>query len=920
MHRRSVHQGQPQEPPEYDEEESDYEEYDDKDEIDGGLSSIPTSVIYLVSMGAVFSILVAVLIQYGGKSSPRLYDTVPPLLGAEHDWQLQDLHDRQRGVDQQLENAVERMQKQDKRILAVINSQDALQVLSEQSARRMDTFDAELQRLENLFVEQLDDRPTKSEVMDLVSPMMAMLKTEIFETFSQMVHSDIEEVRSHVDASITDMKKSISSRIDRKFTQEFTQFNESRTNLEQRFAKISAQMQVYLVESRSNDSPTIHPDVFERIAQLEIRLEDISKTTGKPDADLDYRLEEVDSRLEDLSKIVAGIGQSDRKVTHRFESIESQLRQIIVDVQVGLRPNENVVAHVKALDLVLQEVQTNSSRALKPNQQLLERINVLDRRIELMMEDIESSKPDHRMTERLDALGSRIVDVRSELMRPQEKFEADLTELRQLVTDLSKIGGDPHPTVVKRLSNFEKNVEEVQSDMTAVGSQLNSVYEKLANFQATVPEDVAEQISGIHERISKLSEPPTNGVDLIEERLAAVQMRLGAQLNETADRILEQTVSKSEMEDLNNNMAAVDVMREEIETLQTDIKAVSNNAKETGEKIALVRSEVGEARSDVVELKEEVVQAAKNSSVALEGLAILRENVADVQKQANIATDQVAAAIKGASQAAKSVQNVDGTNPVSVDIEEIQSQINAVEAQVGTVETKVGIVAQELEDVGSKIATMETQVEEIPVIKSDLGVIRTDVNHLQDDVTKALAKDDEGEKLNWASSSLGASIEDERTVTGLKRDKASLLLQMVSRAANEVLPGLKTLGQGVSEPPEVILDSDMTPGRCFAFPIEGDITIKFADTMKKIRAFEIIHLPAPLRLHNSLPRKFTVSARHPDPQSAQSVVGQFEFRQEASTEMYTIDVPNVSHLTFRFLSNWGADFTCLYQIRVYGDP
>ncbi|KAL5254597.1 hypothetical protein ACHWQZ_G014142 [Mnemiopsis leidyi] len=127
-------------------------------------------------------------------------------------------------------------------------------------------------------------------------------------------------------------------------------------------------------------------------------------------------------------------------------------------------------------------------------------------------------------------------------------------------------------------------------------------------------------------------------------------------------------------------------------------------------------------------------------------------------------------------------------------------------------------------------------------------------------------------------------------------------------------------------PPNVALQPDITPGKCWAFKgNKGYMMIKLAHAVV-IDGFSMEHLPRKLSLNNdisSAPNKFTVRGiSHPE-DSNSHYFGEFRY-SDTGTSLQHFNVAQRSSVAYEIVevdieSNHGnSEYTCLYRIRVHG--
>ncbi|KAM4832716.1 SUN domain-containing protein 5 [Urocitellus parryii] len=167
------------------------------------------------------------------------------------------------------------------------------------------------------------------------------------------------------------------------------------------------------------------------------------------------------------------------------------------------------------------------------------------------------------------------------------------------------------------------------------------------------------------------------------------------------------------------------------------------------------------------------------------------------------------------------------------------------------------------------------------------------------------------EKPDFALKSIGASIDFEHTSATYNYEKARSCWNWI-RLWN------------YAQPPDVILEPNMTPGNCWAFTGDrGQVTIRLA---QKVYLFNITlqHIPKSISLSGSVdtaPKDFVIYGMESSPRE-EVFLGAFQFQPENTIQMF--DLQNHPPRAFgavkvKISSNWGNPrFTCLYRVRVHG--
>uniref|UniRef100_A0A452SDV5 Sad1 and UNC84 domain containing 5 n=1 Tax=Ursus americanus TaxID=9643 RepID=A0A452SDV5_URSAM len=167
------------------------------------------------------------------------------------------------------------------------------------------------------------------------------------------------------------------------------------------------------------------------------------------------------------------------------------------------------------------------------------------------------------------------------------------------------------------------------------------------------------------------------------------------------------------------------------------------------------------------------------------------------------------------------------------------------------------------------------------------------------------------EKPDFALKSIGASIDFEQTSATYNHDKARSYWNWI-RLWN------------YAQPPDVILEPNMTPGNCWAFSGDrGQVTIRLAQKVY-LSNLTLQHIPKTISLSGSLdtaPKDFVIYGMEGSPRE-EVFLGAFQFQPENIIQMFQLQnqpVRAFGAVKVKISSNWGNPrFTCLYRVRVHG--
>ncbi|KAM9101549.1 SUN domain-containing protein 3 isoform 5-T12 [Sarcophilus harrisii] len=176
-------------------------------------------------------------------------------------------------------------------------------------------------------------------------------------------------------------------------------------------------------------------------------------------------------------------------------------------------------------------------------------------------------------------------------------------------------------------------------------------------------------------------------------------------------------------------------------------------------------------------------------------------------------------------------------------------------------------------------------------------------------------REDQVQMADYALKSAGASIVEAGTSESYKNDKAKLYWHGIGFLSYEM-------------PPDVILQPDVHPGKCWAFPgSKGHTIIKLA---RKIipTAVTMEHISekiSPSGNTHSAPKNFSVYGLKDECKGEEIFLGQFMYNKKGTT-VQTFQLQNgvsesFPYVKLKILKNWGhPKYTCLYRFRVHGKP
>nr|XP_014594481.2 SUN domain-containing protein 3 isoform X1 [Equus caballus] len=199
-------------------------------------------------------------------------------------------------------------------------------------------------------------------------------------------------------------------------------------------------------------------------------------------------------------------------------------------------------------------------------------------------------------------------------------------------------------------------------------------------------------------------------------------------------------------------------------------------------------------------------------------------------------------------------------------------------------------------------------------VQNHTEVMDEEISNLVNYVLKKL-REDQVQMADYALKSAGASIIEAGTSESYKNSKAKLYWHGIGFLNYEM-------------PPDIILQPDVHPGKCWAFPgSQGHALIKLA--MKIIpTAVTMEHISekvSPSGDISSAPKEFSVYGMSKQCEGEEIFLGQFVYNRTGATiqtfELQHKVPESLLCVKLKILSNWGhLKYTCLYRFRVHGTP
>ncbi|EHB11319.1 Sperm-associated antigen 4-like protein [Heterocephalus glaber] len=211
----------------------------------------------------------------------------------------------------------------------------------------------------------------------------------------------------------------------------------------------------------------------------------------------------------------------------------------------------------------------------------------------------------------------------------------------------------------------------------------------------------------------------------------------------------------------------------------------------------------------------------------------------------------------------------------------------------------------------AKLKEMEAMSDEQKMAQKIMKMIQGDYIEKPDFALKSIGKWPPRPPQPTSSILRGATIDFEHTSATYNHDKARSYWNWI-RLWN------------YAQPPDVILEPNMTPGNCWAFVGDrGQVTIRLAQKVY-LSNLTLQHIPKTISLSGSLdtaPKDFIIYGMESSP-GEEVFLGAFQFQPENTIQMFPLQnhQPRAfGAVKVKISSNWGNPrFTCLYRVRVHG--
>eukprot|EP01066_Platyproteum_vivax_P012140 Platyproteum_vivax@DN5514_c0_g1_i1.p1 len=344
---------------------------------------------------------------------------------------------------------------------------------------------------------------------------------------------------------------------------------------------------------------------------------------------------------------------------------------------------------------------------------------------------------------------------------------------------------------------------------------------------------------------------------------------------------LKLKLSKVETTGKENNQK----LQKELEGIMKEIAKINGKQAAYESNIDSKKTGLGKQLADLLLRIESIEKARKTVSTG----KITKEELASLEEgQRQVAKTEIQIELEKFKKEMGLVVKRD-TDEAKKNVEELQIEFNDVRKELGT----------KIDDFFTKIQDKQTQLD------NAIFSIQKNLNEKTSEMDG---------KLDWASTALGGHIDSSLTTRGVGRNWRDLTLNFVASANKRYW----RYAPAVSSPPGAMLAPDAPKvGTCFAFSKVGNVTIEFHYPLESA-TFVVEHSRVEWQ---SAPRTFNLYGWHTEENTHISEhLGSFSFPKAQQASFPIASRHPINKLTAEFLTNWGATYTCLYSLKVYGEP
>ncbi|XP_063681458.1 klaroid protein-like isoform X2 [Bolinopsis microptera] len=705
--------------------------------------------------------------------------------------------------------------------------------------------------------------------------------------------------------------------------------------------------------------------VSAKVSKLEAGLLSLDLRTVKSTTELKSAIKDLEKEKERLESELVAIATLDRQQSSQLAQLHSQhsthgttiegLSSSLNDVKLNYDNLSSQITLLRASITTLTTLQTTLSATQatesgrlselgSSHQSLVERSGGLEKRVE----ELGAGQGEIRgllepLTSKQDKLSAQYKELTATQTTSAGRESADIAKLRAellpLITDV-KVDDATQAKIEEQgvaMQEYQEKLVNLETKISSIPTQQQQ--------QQTIPPDLVSRLDTLTTELEAVrsTSPSTQQYTVLETRLDNIRGELERYVSSSGVRIqevwsaLEETrhkatedrkVSQLKLQSIESKLAVLTALQDRLEKLE--VNQVSGVAEDKRLQIEIAKL-VADLRDMDVKYSEKVralnlsldaLKSDKNSEASRTS-EYIRLNTEELKTMKN----QIASDVTSLQQKLADLES-SADNKIRHVVLEVLSTVthNSPDTRFFGDWLKANFLTREQFDreVRNERVVLPSQDQLIQIVISELhskhsidlhpasGITAADIQIIVKEALQTFDEDKTG-RADFALEALGGNVISIGCTETYYEDApyASFMSIPLYRQPN---------------PPNVALQPDITPGKCWAFKgSKGYMMIKLAHAVI-IDGFSMEHLSKKLSLSNdisSAPNKFSMRGfSHPE-DSSSHFYGEYKFSDTGpSLQRFTVTHP--SKVAYEIVeldieSNHGnLEYTCLYRIRVHG--